>query len=130
MLTDNLFGPLKRCSLPSTTSAATANAASPTANGMNTDILASAKSGKLSQKVQQKEEDIDALPPGSTLYKGTGVEEATKQAQAFLAYPVGVVRGALAGLGVEAEVRAEVAGGTGLPSVVVTVKTGTGIGQR
>ena len=68
-------------------------------------------------------EEVDKLPPGSTLYTGAGVEEATKQAQAFLAFPVGVVRGALSGLGVDAEVRAEVQAG-GLPGVIVTIKTG------
>ena len=112
VLTDNLFGPLKRCSLPSATSAAT-----PTTDSSQ------APKKKSKGKEDLVIEEIDVLPPSSTLYTGTGLEEATKQAQAFLAFPVGVVRGALAGLGAEAEVKAEVAAG-GLPGVIVTVRTG------
>lgn len=131
VLTDNLFGPLKRCSLPATTAATTST------NGLTSPSTGDAavksgggKSSKAASKVQQGEDDINTLPPGSSLYSGTGIEEATKQAHAFLAFPVGVVRGALAGLGIEAEVQAEVAQGTGLPGVTVTVRTGSGVGQR
>ena len=132
VLTDNVFSPLKRCSLASATSAATGQTGSAVTDeaGAVRNDTATKRPSKTIQRARQAEDGIDALPPGSTLYSGTGLEDATKQAQTFLAYPSGVIRGALAGLGIEAEVRAEVAPATGLPGVVVTVRTGPGIGQK
>lgn len=52
-----------------------------------------------------------------------GVDEANRRASLFLSFPTGLVRGALAGLGVEATVSAEIAG-AGLPGVTFQIRTG------
>lgn len=49
------------------------------------------------------------------------MEEARALATPFLNFPQGIVRGALFGLGLNADVGAEIAG-VGLPSVVFVIK--------
>lgn len=63
-----------------------------------------------------------------TLGEVTGGCKANTCVGQFLFFPSGLVRGALSGLGIDAQVQAEVAG-SGLPGAVFQIKTvGAGSG--
>lgn len=71
---------------------------------------------------------FEPLRRASIPKSGGGDEEARARAAPFLFFPAGVVRGALAGLGIDAVVQAEVAG-QGLPGAIFQIRT-AGAGGR